>query len=152
MSPARERKPLTPAELAMKATFSRLVEEVGGNGAAAIIADVSPSLITAYSRKANDGEAERFAPLLVVHRLEKHCGKAIVSRWMQAEAEVESAAPIEPLDATDIVRIAKESAEAKLAILKLIERRTPAAQAEVRKELDDLIEILTEARRAVDHA
>ena len=109
---SREPRTLTPDEMALKVTTAALIEACGGPVACATVLDCAQSLISAYGSQTYP---DRFMPIAIVMRLERLCGRPIVSRWLADRHRTEAPDKL-PLAIDDVARIAIESGEACAAI------------------------------------
>lgn len=147
---------LSPDLKALKTTTRKLVEDCGGPVACKVLLDgKSPSLISAYGNPNERPSAiprPRFMPLDDVMALERYAGRAVVSAWLVERHKTNPDRARRELSELDLVRMAKEGADAMSAIAEAMADRRICGADKVRiaRELRDAIALYSELLEAVE--
>ncbi|MBB3937705.1 hypothetical protein [Aureimonas phyllosphaerae] len=152
--PTEEPRELTADERAMKLMTAALVDQCGGNGAAAAALGVSKALVSKWCHpRIPDGEkSPAFIPMAAVLKLERLCGAAVLTRWMTETAETDPTTALDPLSYEHVAEMALEHSQAAGALIraKADGKIDAADRAELRKEFVDVIALFTRLVRKID--
>ncbi|KTR07349.1 hypothetical protein NS365_04655 [Aureimonas ureilytica] len=141
---------IAPDLKALKSTGHALVEAVGGCVAAKVIlGHKSPSTISAQT---SISEPDRWMNVRDLMVLERHAQRPIVSEWLVERHKADPDRVRRPLSIEDVARLAKESAEAKLAILAALAdgKVDQLDRTTVAREMRELIAVASEVLDAVE--
>ena len=141
---------LAPDLKALKATSHALVEAVGGCVAAKVL--LGHRSASTVSAQTSISDPERWMGLRDVMVLERHAQRPIVSEWLVERHKADPERVRRPLSIEDVARLAKESAESKLAILAALAdgRVDQLDRVNVARELRELIGVASELLDAVE--